>query len=1159
MAPVELRLLGGFHLTSAGQPVSRFRSNKVRALLAYLAVEARPHTRTHLVGLFWPELPEPAALNNLSQTLGRLQQALGTTRPAPPLVVATRQEVRLANADELWVDVQLFGQAQLLAGAGVAPGQRVATIAQLEEAVALYQGDLLAGFALPGCEEFENWLLLTRDTLQRSALDMLYTLAAFYLELGDYVRARHTALQQLKIDGWREEAHRQLMRALAADGQRAEALQQFERCCQLLRQEAGFEPEAATVALAAAIRRGAFDAAAPATLARPRHNLPGPLAPLIGRAEMLSELQQQLATPSARLLTIFGPGGVGKTRLALAVAQSLVEPERHTPAEAARAEQRFADGIWFVPLAGLSESSTTLREDVALAIVSALGFTTLADTQPAWAQLVAYLRQKRVLLVLDNVEHLPGVAGVVLELLHAAPHLAVLATSRARLGLEVEQLCPLLGLAAPPDDASVADESYSAVRLFLERARHTAPELQLDAESLRAVGAICRLVEGLPLGLELAAQWVDHFTCAEIAAAIQQNLDFLAAADPGAIERHGSLRAVFAYSWGLLDADEQRTLAQLAVFRGSFSRLAALAVAQASLSILTALASKSLVRLLRPGRYELHSLLRLFASEQLAAMEAEASVPQGDGAARHMQFYLDLLRDSEGRLYGSSPQQAIPDLWVDLHNLQQAWQYACQHAQLAALEHARASLARFFRMTGLVRAGAELFAAAYQACRSAALSTPLPASSDALVGGWLLVEHARFAEWLADFATGATAGAEALALAEQHDALALKAAAHSCLGALLAQQGQHRAARPHLETAVTLAQAERLPQIEMTTRYGLGRAAFREGAYDDALQQLDRALSLVQQLEDSWEMARMLALAGIVRYHLGESLAGREQLHAALRLFQRTGDVMGEVTVLQNLGAMAAEEGDYLVAQQLFERHVALMRELGVRQRESIGLSNLGLVAYYLGQHQAARGHIEQALQINRAIGDPEGEGMSLIYLALLHQQDEQHAAVQELAAQALQIARDHELRLLEANAWLYLGHARAGLGAEGADAAFERCIALQDELGHVHLAIEATAGLAQLALARDASARALALTEELLPRLEQHGFEGAFEPFKVYLTCYQILERASDPRARHVLALGRARLHTLTEKIADPALRASFVASSPAVRALGQLVETSE
>jgi predicted ATPase/DNA-binding SARP family transcriptional activator len=749
MHNLALNCLGALEVVAANCAIRGFRTDKVRALLVYLALEApRPQRRERLAAIFWPESDHETALSNLRLTLHRLRQTLDAAAPgvADMLFTVTRSTVEF-HLTVVQVDVVRF--QQLLAECEAHHHEDLHTcpacLARLQQAAALYRGELLAGFGLADAPGFEEWLLLRRETLHHLALLALHHLATAYETQGELERALSNARRKLTIDPYREEAHQQVMRLLARSGLISQALAQYETCRRLLRTEVGVEPAAETVALARQISTGKFAKLAsrpddkakttphpthPITQWRgapavrsPNHNLPTYLTPFIGREQELSELRALLQQPEVHLVTLVGPGGMGKTRLALEVGQSLVAA--------------FADGIGFASLAALADPAA-----IAPAIATVLGLTLQGDWQQALAQ---SLRHKQLLLILDNCEHLlpaaiatpqtvtvpgegSGVGQLVADLLHAAPGLRILATSRARLNLRAEYLYRVEGLDFARE-AKLADAaSAAAVRLLVKSVQRLQPHFTLQPANLAEVLRICHLVQGMPLGLELAAAWADQLTLGEIAREIERNVDFLSVAQHDVPLRQRSMNALFAWSWRLLNEDEQGVLRQLSVFRGGFTREAAAAVAGATLPVLTSLVHKSLLRFVRQpaneqpageaGRYELHELLRQFAEKELARCPAEATAV----AIHHCHFYLGLVAQCEQRLARADFKSAVAELQGEIDNIRQAWTNALHQRQLEALDASAFALWLFYEFAGLAAEGAQMFHLQYglgSLCRGA--------------------------------------------------------------------------------------------------------------------------------------------------------------------------------------------------------------------------------------------------------------------------------------------------------------------------------------------------------------------------------------------------------------------------------------------------------
>ncbi len=393
----------------------------------------------------------------------------------------------------------------------------------------------------------------------------------------------------------------------------------------------------------------------------PSHNLPAQTTPFFGRKKELGDIAANLADPNCRLLTILGAGGMGKTRLGI---------------QAAAVQYEFlTDGAVYVALAPVSaEKSDRLVNPIAAALADALGIAFHGGAPPE-QQLFDYLRRKEMLLVFDNFEHLLETADFLTELLIQAPDIKILVTSRERLNLQEEWLFALQGLPFIPGKAVLgegADED--AVQLFIQRARQVKPSFNVDIE-LPGILQICRLVEGMPLGLELAAVWVFQLSCREIAAEIEAEIGFLNTQMRNVPERHRSIQSVFTYSWEKLTPEERDALGKLSVFRAGFERNAAHSVAGASLSTLASLTGKSLLSISDNGRYHVHELLRQFAADQLdglAGLERETQ-------AQHAQYFLGFLRRLSPRLIGPEGLAALATMYQDLENIRVAVRWTGRH------------------------------------------------------------------------------------------------------------------------------------------------------------------------------------------------------------------------------------------------------------------------------------------------------------------------------------------------------------------------------------------------------------------------------------------------------------------------------------------------
>jgi predicted ATPase/DNA-binding XRE family transcriptional regulator len=387
-----------------------------------------------------------------------------------------------------------------------------------------------------------------------------------------------------------------------------------------------------------------------------KHNLPVLLIRLIGREYELAEISRLLADPDCRLITLVGPGGVGKTYLAIqaAVVQAAVN---HQGA--------FRDGVFYATLPGVSQA-----EHLAEAIAKALPFSD-SRSGASKLQLLENLQAKNLLLLLDNCEHLLDGAGLIAEIVESSPAVKILATSREPLELYGEWVFELQGLATPDDPQTIRIDSENAAGLFLQRAERAKVGFKLRDADRRAVIRICGLVQGMPLAIELAAAWVRLFSCAEIAAQIERSLDFLSAVTRNIPERHRSMRAVFDHSWKLLSAEEQSVLRKLSVFRGGLDQAAAERVGCASLAQLSSLTAKSLIQCDADGRWDLHEMVRQYSAEKLAeAGEVELVYQQ------HFDYFLNAAELNEARLFSGDAFSAFRWLVREQPNLEAALERA---------------------------------------------------------------------------------------------------------------------------------------------------------------------------------------------------------------------------------------------------------------------------------------------------------------------------------------------------------------------------------------------------------------------------------------------------------------------------------------------------
>ncbi len=668
---LAIHTFGGLSILHDDQPLSGFDSPQAKALLAFLACTGTSHLRDKLAALLWPDLAATQARVRLKSVLEDLQAITGMS------LTDTEQSIGMTPDPAWWVDAVAFEkQAQVsdddwLPREGLLPGVRQRVVSAID----LYQGEFLAGFSTGGAA-FDAWVSDKRAQLHRLAVTSLDHIAADCLVRRDCEGGIARGRQLLRMDPLREESHQHMMVLLARGGQRSQALAQYEACRVLLREALGVAPTEYTTALYEKIVDGTIAPPAPDIVTRPPedettatgHNLPRLATTFVGRTTEIAAVRKQLSRATCRLLTLTGPGGIGKTRLALAAARTMLDSYEH--------------GGFFVATAPLRTS-----EDLAPAIAEAIGFRFRQGDDPPERQLLAHLQGKHLLLVLDGLEHPPDGVELVERILQEAPQNSVLATSREALGLSPEQTFPIQGLAMK----GRSEKAHEAVQLFADRACQKLPGFALSGR-MKAVAAICRMLEGVPLAIELAAARIGVLSVDEIAAALEACLDVKKA---DGSRHHRGLRAVFACTWDSLPEADQAVFMQVSVFRGGFTREAALAVAGATLRSLMTLVDRSLLILdQETGRYDLHDLLREIAGDRLTTSgEVEAL------RDRHARHYIGWLEEADSEIDGPHASIWHARMAADGENLRQMLDRALEHdlaARVMPLMQDRHVLAQFW-------------------------------------------------------------------------------------------------------------------------------------------------------------------------------------------------------------------------------------------------------------------------------------------------------------------------------------------------------------------------------------------------------------------------------------------------------------------------------
>lgn len=896
---LEIRTLGGLSVRRGGQPVKRLASRKAEALLVYLGMRPQAHSREALATLLWSDLPPPRALGNLSVLLTSLRKEI-----APFLTIGPDSVSRAAESG--W-DLDAIRLVSFIEEGPAAGGEQAASRA--EEALELYRGEFLEGFYLRGAPAFEEWAAVQRERLRHLVLRALHHLVNFCLQSRQYSRGLRHVQNLLGLDPVAEAAHRQAMILCIRLGDSTGALAVYESCRKSLKAELGIEPSIETRSLYHRILTARESAAS---------NLPVPVTAFFGREAELARIAERLSDPQTRLITLVGPGGVGKTRLAIKAADD--------------ARSMFLDGACFVSLTGQGSPAK-----LASALTRALNLDLYGAASPV-EQLQDYLREKELLVVWDGLEHLLDEVPLLTEILRGAPHVRFLVTSRQRLNLVGEWVFPLKGFPVPlPEEGS--PEVYGAIRLFVHSVERAGGVFELSPETAPCAAEICRLVEGSPLAIELAAAWIRVLPCHEVAIEIGRNLDFLSASGVDFPDGHRSLRAVFDRSWELLGEEERRVLGAMSLFVGGFGREAADQVAGASVGLLTALLDKSLLAKSRDDRFEVHDLVRQFAAEKLGQDPAR----QGQVQARHSAYYAARLRQGYEGLSGGAQKSELAALGVEIENLRAAWNRSLDERWGSLITESLDGLWLFYERAGWNQEGEEAFGRAAKAWRSPqAAATAARRQESGLLLGRLLSRHGWFCLRLS-----------------QYD----RAKEEFSAGQALVRAASDRR------------------ELAFSTR-GLSGVAYRKGSFPESVALAEESLAFAEACGDDREAARSLNTLGLASIALGRPEQGRERLYESLEYFRKAGDEAAMSSPLHNLGISALWRGGYEEARRLLEESLNIRQEYGGPLAVAESINPLAELAAATGDYGQATELYEECLALSRQHGQRTYQVWSLLGLA---------------------------------------------------------------------------------------------------------------------------------------------------------------------------------
>jgi predicted ATPase/DNA-binding CsgD family transcriptional regulator len=637
-------------------------------------------------------------------------------------------------------------------------------------------------------------------------------------------------------------------------------------------------------------------------------NLPVQTTPFIGRADELSDLERLLKEKHIRLVTLLAPGGMGKTRLATKLVEKL--------------STDFNDGVFFIPLNELIS-----EEHLISTIAESVGLRLQPGGNPS-SQVFQHLRDKQILLVLDNIENIQTGLNFVADLLLQTPEIKLLTTSRKRLNLMGETIFPVGGLKVPDKNLPIADlAKFSAVTLFIQIAQNTHPSFKIHQNDWKDIVKICQLVMGMPLGIVLAATWVNLFSPAEIAAEITKSMDILSTDLYDIPERHRSIRAVFASTWTQLVDEERESIEKLSVFRGGFDRQAGQKITDTSLHTLRLLAERGMLSRTALGRFEVHELIRQYAEEQLGQ-----SAYYRITLDSHANYYANLLDHLYLDMRSRQQRFALGRVEENIENMKSAWDYFLgqkNHATIAAMVP---GFYYFFESQGWYQEGRGIFERAVMQF-SSGVQKPLLGRLYARLGAF---EHR-----LGDYQNAAKSLKDSLSM--------------------LQNSGDDG------ELAYTV-----------SFMADLSRSL---GDYEASRKLCQKSLSLFDKVNDKWGIAGELHNLGVAAYHLGEMEEAQNFYEKSLVISRDLGDPYGTVTSLIAIGVLLQDMGKYDEAKKLYLKSFTISEGLDDLNGIIASTINLGRVDFLMGNLKSAKKYSQAGFEISNELGDRWGIAASLINL----------------------------------------------------------------------------------------------------------------------------------------------------------------------------------
>jgi len=868
---------------------------KVQTLFKVLALaRGQVFTQEQLIDLLFPDLDPDKARQNLYNRISELRNFLEPKREKRTssqfILRAGEHEYSFAKDAPCWLDTEAFLELAT-AGHDMLQSQHWGqALNSFQQALDLYQDDFLIE------DLYEEWTLPHREYFQQEHLKILQAMGECHFQMGSFDLATNAYTQALEKSPTDEALYRCLMEAYALDGKTPKAIEVFRDCEQILQKQFGIEPNTDTQKLYHKIKNAEMGEPEKAVF----HNLPLATTAFIGRKKELKDLDTLIGTSESRILTLVGPGGIGKTRLSIQAALASLN--------------KFKDGVYFVDLSAIDQFELIINS-----IASVVSFTFKGEQDPI-AQLAAYFQNKKVLIVLDNFEHVIEGAETIAGLLEQSSQLHLLITSRTRLRLKGEATFEVPGLALNNNDDSSTDQQ-EALQLCMDCIQRVDPTFKLDHHTIPHLRKISDLVQGMPLAIELAMAWIRFLSIEEIAKEIESSANFLESDFRDLPERHQSLKAVFHSSWTLLSDQAQEGFMRLSVFRGGMTREASNEISGTNLSTLSMLINNSLLKRTKTGRFEFHELLRQFAEAQLEENE------QIRLRGHHLDYYSKFATSANEKKQTPEQKNWLDKLDADYDNLRAALGWSIQSKQKDGTLSLVCDLSWYWNTRGLFKEG----------------------------GSWIN---------------------QALNLYDDPSS-SLFAKGLLWKGTLSLYQGLYEVAQSCLEQSLSICKNNKDASGQAFALNGLGLIHHFQGDFSTALKFQEQSFEIRKMLGNKIDLAETYNNLAIIHHYRGNYTKAKNFHHQSYAIRKEVGDLNGIARSLGNLANIALDQGDIELAQKNYHACLEIGREIGDQRIITTSLGNIGEVFRSQKQYDKAKSYFKEKLTLDQNMRDRKAEASS--------------------------------------------------------------------------------------------------------------------------------------------------------------------------------------